>query len=49
MPAMLRTSKKAQRLAEKLLGIPDNIRKKKRKRVRKIDKEIAYQNTMRMK
>lgn len=45
---MIRPSNKARRIAEKLLGVPDNMRKKKRKRVRKIDKEISYQNTMRM-
>jgi hypothetical protein len=48
MPAMLRTSKKSQKLAEELLGLPQNMRKKKKKRKRKIDEEISYQNTVRM-
>jgi len=45
---MLRTSKKAQKLAEELLGLPQNMRKKRKKRKRKADEEIDYQNTMRM-
>lgn len=48
MPAMLRTSKKAQKLAEELLGLPQSMRKKRKKRKRKADEEINYQNTMRM-
>jgi len=47
MPAMLRPSKKARKIAEKLLGVPDNMRKQP-KRIRKQDKIVAYQNTMLM-
>lgn len=41
---MIRPSRKARKIAEKLLGIPSNMKKQK-KRIKKEDKIIDYQNT----
>ena len=44
MPAMKRTSKKAQRIAEMILGTPPNLQSNRRRKRKKRDEQLLAQD-----
>jgi hypothetical protein len=47
MPSMLRIPGKARKIAYSLLGVPANIRSKKSKREKEINRQLIFQETVR--
>lgn len=49
MPAMPRVRGKATKIAYAILGVPENMKSKKTKHQRYIDRRLKYDETMRIK
>jgi len=48
MPAMPRAKGKAKKIAYKIMGVPQNMKYKPSKRKRKIDRELLWDETLRV-
>lgn len=48
MPSVPRPKGKAKKIAYKLLGIPDNMKKQKKKRNDKIEQRLVFEETIRV-
>lgn len=48
MPAMIRPKGKPQKIAYKILGVPDTLQSKATKKERKINKRLVFEETSRV-